>query len=194
VSDETERDTLRALWGAPLADARSASTETRFALLDVEALHVGELVLSGHIPETRALPGLMRHARALRLFSPEAAESLGSLTLQDVVLALLHAAIGRELRPAILEALGGLVAITDLIANSPRGQRLDRLADGARTVGRFAARGAIDEFFAHGELMRAAEKAGLTAAEASRVIADGIEAGQREPAGLESGPAGGSNA
>lgn len=186
ISPETER----ALLGIPLLDMAGASVETRLALLNTEALHIGDLVRRRIMPEPRALPGLMRYARALRLDCPEAAAYLGELPILEVVKSLLRAAMERPMQPAILAAADALETEAAAVAGARPGTKVDRLTEAGRALGQLLGGGVLDEYFAHDALMRAAEAAGLSAQVASRAIADGLEAGKRARAERGSGRTG----
>jgi hypothetical protein len=184
-------DTCRALLGLPLRDPRGASAETRMALLNAGALHLGDLVARFVMREAQAIHGLMRSARALRLDGAEAAQQLGSLCLREVVLSLLRASMGRPLNPEVVEACATLDAEASAVATARAGTKVDRLDEASRRLGALIKGGVLDEFSAHAELMGAAERAGLSVQVSSRIIADGLEAGKLE---RMSGRAGGFNA
>lgn len=184
-------ETERALLGVALADAPGASVETRLALLNVEALHIGDLVARRVLSEACALPGLMRYAKALRLETPDVAPYLGALSIRDVVASVLRAAMGRPMKPAIAAALDALAYESESVATAIPGKKVDRLAQAAVTLGELMAGGVLDEYFAHAELMHAAERAGLSVHLATQTIAVGLETGKRARASRRSGPTGG---
>lgn len=166
-------DAERVLLGLPVESAKALSMEARFALLNTEALHVGELVAAGYLPERRAVLGMLRHAATLRFFDADAA--FGSLSVREVVEALLEAAMGRAIAPGVASATGDVLSWCERVARAIRGRKEDTLADASEAVGQHVRSQCLDAFDAHAELMRAAERCGVPMRTASRIIADGID-------------------